>query len=237
MNQVIITAFLMGFMGSFHCVGMCGPLALSLPLKSENVTNKFFGSLIYNIGRILSYSFLGFIIGMLGTGIKLVGLQQWLSIFAGVIIIVFMIVPYFTKYNSTNLLSPFFEKIRHQLGRLFFKKDNYSLFRIGLLNGFLPCGFVYLAFAGAIAAGDTLNSVLFMMFFGAGTLPVMWSISFFGNSLGFRFSKAIKKTYPYLMIIIASLLILRGLGLGIPYISPSAQISAGGAIHSCCHKH
>lgn len=237
MYQFIVAAFLMGMTGSFHCLGMCGPLALSLPLKTENTYEKFSSALIYNFGRIISYSFLGLIIGTLGAGMKMAGLQQWLSIFAGMFIIVFMVIPHFTSLHSTSFFAPFFEFIRNHLGKLFFKKDNRSLLFIGMLNGFLPCGFVYLAFAGAIAAGGVVQSVLFMAFFGAGTLPMMWSVAFFGKNLGLTFSHVIRKTYPYLMITIASLLILRGMGLGIPYISPSVQMGSDAAVHSCCHKH
>ena len=78
-----------------------------------------------------------------------------------------------------------------------------------------------MALAGAISTGSVINSSLFMAAFGLGTLPVMWSLAFFGGFINSRIRQRIKKLYPYLMAGMAVLLILRGLGLDIPYISPS----------------
>lgn len=129
----------------------------------------------------------------------------------------------------------FFEKIRAALGQLFFKKNYSSLFSIGLLNGLLPCGLVYMAAAGAVATGDVVNSVLFMAFFGLGTLPVMWSVAFFGNYVSIGLRQKIRKAYPYMMALMACLLILRGLGLGIPYVSPTVNPHSG-AMQQCIAK-
>lgn len=215
----------MGLLGSFHCVGMCGPLALSLPLSSNSSWAKFSGAFLYNAGRVVTYSVFGLLFGSIGKSVALFGYQQWLSVILGVLIIVFIILPKRIKaISNNNIVMVFFEKIRAALGALFFKKNYSSLFLIGLLNGLLPCGLVYMAAAGAVATGDIMNSVLFMAFFGLGTLPVMWSVAFFGNYVGIGIRQKIRKAYPYMMMLMACLLILRGMGLGIPYVSPQANL-------------
>ena len=225
MLQIAIAAFTMGIIGSFHCVGMCGPLALALPLSNDSTYSKFIGALLYNSGRIVTYSLFGLASGLLGKSIALLGFQQWLSILLGTAIIILLIIPkiFPGKFRQSNTASLFFQKLRHSFGQLFFKKNQSALFAIGFLNGLLPCGLVYLAIAAATATGDVKTSILFMAAFGAGTLPVMWSIAFWGNFIGISFRQKIRAAYPYMMLLMACLLIVRGMGLGIPYISPAAD--------------
>lgn len=125
--------------------------------------------------------------------------------------------------------------LRSAVGRLLAKDNHFSLFSIGLLNGLLPCGLVYMAAAGAIATGDIVKSVVFMAFFGLGTLPIMWSVAFFGNYIGINIRQKIRTAYPYLMTVMACLLILRGLGLGIPYVSPLVEKEKQ-VVQGCCVK-
>jgi len=237
MLQLFIVAFMIGIVGSFHCVGMCGPLALALPLKSDSFAAKLYGALIYNSGRIVTYSVFGLLFGMIGQTAAMFNFQQWLSIGTGSIILLFIIVPqkYKMQRTASGYTTAFFTRIRMELGRLFTQKNNTSLFVIGLLNGLLPCGLVYMAVAGAIAAGDMGKSALFMAAFGLGTLPVMWSIAFLGNYIGVSVRQKIRKAYPYMMSLMACLLILRGMGLGIPYVSPKMN-AAKTEVHGCCAK-
>lgn len=236
MIQLIIAAFTIGLLGSFHCVGMCGPLALSLPLNDNSVWSKFSGGLLYNAGRIATYSLFGLVFGIIGKSIALFGFQQWLSVILGILIIVFVILPKRVAFlNNNNFVTKYFEKLRSTLGKLFSRKNYSSLFSIGLLNGLLPCGLVYMAAAGAVATGNILNSVFFMAFFGLGTLPMMWSIAFFGNYVGIGLRQKIRKAYPYIMTLMACLLILRGMGLGIPYVSPKLDIEKK-EVHGCCAR-
>jgi sulfite exporter TauE/SafE len=237
MLQLFIVAFLIGIVGSFHCVGMCGPLALALPLSNNTAAAKFFGALIYNAGRIVTYTVFGLIFGLIGKTASIFNFQQWLSIITGSVILMFIIIPKKYKIQSTASFytNTFFTRIRMELGRLFTQKNNASLFIVGLLNGLLPCGLVYMAIAGAIAAGDIWKSALFMAAFGLGTLPVMWSIAFFGNYIGVAFRQKIRRIYPYMMTLMACLLILRGMGLGIPYVSPKMD-AVKTEVHGCCTK-
>lgn len=237
MVQLFFVAFMIGIVGSFHCVGMCGPLALALPLSSNSFIAKFTGAFIYNAGRIVTYSVFGLIFGLIGQTAALFGFQQWLSIGTGAVILLFIIIPkkYKMPHVASNYTTRFFSRIRLELGRLFTQKNNTSLFVIGLLNGLLPCGLVYMAVAGAIAAGDIGSSILFMAAFGLGTLPIMWSIAFFGNYVGVSLRQKIRRVYPYMMVLMACLLILRGMGLGIPYVSPKMNVEKV-HVQGCCSK-
>ncbi|MBL0356997.1 MAG: sulfite exporter TauE/SafE family protein [Chitinophagaceae bacterium] len=235
MIETAIAAFAMGVIGSFHCVGMCGPLALALPLKDDNLQSKFIGALLYNSGRIVTYSLFGLVAGLLGKSFALFGFQQWLSIVAGSGIVLLLILPklFPLAFKNVHIAGNFFQRLRHYFGQLFFKKNQSTLFAIGFLNGLLPCGLVYLAIAAATATGDPLNAVIFMAAFGLGTLPVMWSIAFWKFYWPSTQAK-IRAAYPYMMMLMACLLILRGMGLGIPYVSPAAD--AGKKIINCCAK-
>jgi|SRR5436190_8256261 len=236
MSQLIFAAFMMGLLGSFHCVGMCGPLALSLPINSERPSARFTGVLLYNTGRILTYSIFGLLFGVIGKSAAFFGFQQWLSIILGLLIIYFVVLPKrFSVFNNKSFVLPFFEKIRFSLGELFSRKKYSSLFFIGILNGLLPCGLVYMAAAGAVATGEVQGSILFMAFFGLGTLPMMWSIAFFGNYVSIGIRQKIRRAYPYLVTFMACLLILRGMGLGIPYLSPEMKTEKANIIE-CCAK-
>ncbi len=237
MGQIFIMAFMLGILGSFHCVGMCGPLALSLPLNDNNPVAKLSDAFIYNAGRVVTYSFFGLVFGLIGKSMTIFGFQQWLSISVGILILFFVMAPkrFNIQSSSSSFIAHFFGRVRRSFGQLFFKKNRSTLFSIGLLNGLLPCGLVYVAAAGAIATGDIANSILFMAFFGMGTLPIMWSIAFFGNYVGVGIRQKIRKAYPYMMTLMACLLILRGMGLGIPYISPRLNAMKANALE-CCAK-
>ena len=237
MIQLFFVAFMIGVVGSFHCVGMCGPLALSLPLSNNSMVAKFTGALMYNAGRIITYSFFGLVFGLIGQTAALFNFQQWLSIIIGVVILLFIIVPqkYKIQYSASSYATGLFTKLRARLGKLFTQKNHSSLFVIGLLNGLLPCGLVYMAVAGSLATGDVLESILFMAFFGLGTLPIMWSIAFFGNYVGVGIRQKIRRAYPFMMALMACLLILRGMGLGIPYVSPKMNTEKH-EVQGCCSK-
>jgi sulfite exporter TauE/SafE len=227
----------MGIIGSFHCIGMCGPLAMSLPIKDDSWFSKFTGALLYNSGRIVTYSFFGFLFGLAGKSFILFGFQPFLSIILGTLIILYIIVSKLFPANFNSIKGParLFEKIRLSVGSLFFLKNNHSLFAIGLLNGLLPCGLVYMAIAAAVSFGTISSSVLFMAAFGAGTLPVMWSIIFLGNFITIQARQKIRSAYPYLAMLMACLLIIRGMGLGIAYISPAYHVENKPSI-ICCPK-
>lgn len=218
----LIAAFTLGLIGSFHCIGMCGPIALALPLSTSNWLSKFFGASTYNIGRALTYGLMGLIFGLLGKGFKLAGLQQWVSIIMGIIMIISVLFPklFNRQLKLESSLSRFIYQLKKSLSSLLKKRSNSSLFIIGLLNGFLPCGLVYMALAGSIATGELLKGSLYMLLFGLGTLPVMLTVSLLGNFISTQIRNQIRRIIPILIVIIGILFILRGMNLGIKYISP-----------------
>ena len=217
------TGLLFGLAGAFHCVGMCGPIAFVLPINRDSKTSLFFQIFIYHFGRIISYAIIGFFFGLIGKGLYLSGFQQRLSILMGVIMIIIVITPVslFNKYNFSKPLYKFIGIIKHKLGLYLKIKSNKALFLIGFFNGFLPCGLVYMALIGSISTGSAIQGSLYMLLFGLGTVPLMTSALLFGNFISCNARKTIQKVIPVFIVFIAFLFILRGLGLGIPYISPS----------------
>lgn len=235
MEALLIAGFTMGMVGSFHCVGMCGPLALSLPIDHSSEKNRVLGMLLYNFGRTTTYALLGAAFGLIGKSMALFGFQQWLSLILGGMILVGIVLnKFFPNWmKGWSFGNRIFEVVRKGLGQLFFDKHPGSLFTIGLMNGLLPCGLVYMAIAAAIATGDVWTSAAFMTMFGLGTLPMMGSITYFGQYVTVSLRKKIRAMYPYMMMLIACLLILRGMGLGIPYISPKVE-PVKKEVHGCC---
>jgi sulfite exporter TauE/SafE len=220
---MLYTAFLFGLISSFHCIGMCGPIALMLPVDRTNQTKKVIQIITYHSGRLSAYALIGLVFGLLGKGLFLAGIQQKLSIFIGVLMIVVILIPerVVARYNFSKPVFIFISKIKTSLGKQFKDKSYKSLFTIGLLNGFLPCGMVYVALFGAIAMQSESFGVLYMILFGLGTVPMMSSIVYLKSFLTIPIRNKIQKVIPFVAIIIGILFIFRGLGLGIPYISPS----------------
>ncbi|SIO54455.1 sulfite exporter TauE/SafE family protein [Chitinophaga niabensis] len=221
-------ALLLGFMGSFHCIGMCGPIALTLPVRHLSGPRKIAGILLYNFGRIVAYMFMGVIFGWLGKQFFLGGLQQWLSISLGTLL---LLVVLFQKRMHFFPQLVFVKKI---LGKLLAQQRFSTLFGIGFFNGFLPCGLVYLGIAGALATGGILHGMIFMGAFGAGTLPAMMAVTWFSQLISIPIRQRIRQMIPVMITIMAVLLILRGLNLGIPYISPVIKAQN---IQSCHATH
>lgn len=220
--EIIGSAFLMGFAGSLHCVGMCGPLALALPVSHTNNFSRVTGGVIYNSGRILSYTIIGLIFGSLGNLIINTQWQGKLSIALGVIILLYLFTPKkYLHFSANNKINKPFLLLRQQLGRLFQSKKHGSLFLIGVLNGLLPCGLVYLALSSSVITASPLNGSLFMLSFGLGTFPAMLAIVVMGNYLNQTIRHKINRAVPVLLFIMAALLILRGMEIGIPFISPA----------------
>ncbi|MFH6989489.1 sulfite exporter TauE/SafE family protein [Flavobacterium collinsii] len=220
---MLYSAFIFGLISSLHCIGMCGPIAMMLPVDRQNEAKKVIQIITYHLGRLAAYATIGLIFGLLGRGFFLAGLQQKMSIFIGLAMIVVVLVPekVFSKYNFSKPIYKVISKVKSSLGNQFKDRSYKSLFTIGLLNGFLPCGMVYVALFGAIAMQSASLGVLYMLLFGLGTIPLMTVVVYVNSLIKLPFRNKIQKAIPYVAVIIGALFILRGLGLGIPYISPS----------------
>lgn len=237
MSPEILSAFVIGLFGSLHCIGMCGPIAFALPVAQQTNVTFLTGRLLYNFGRVITYAFMGILFGLLGGKVMMVGLQQSLSIVLGLIIIVYVILP--QKYKTKILLSSAIVSVtgplKKSIGSLFKKGTVTSLFFIGLLNGFLPCGFVYIGLAGAAATGDAVSGGMFMFLFGLGTVPIMFIASYFGKVISIDIRKKLLKAVPVFALVIAVVFILRGMNLGIPYISPRLGTVISTSSENNCH--
>lgn len=235
--QFLLIALSLGFLGSFHCIGMCGPIALALPTNSENSFKKISGSLLYNAGRIFTYGSSGLLFGLLGKSFIIAGYQQALSIALGVLVLVLVLFPqrYAAHFGLTRFIFSFISKVKSELGLLFKKKTYSGTFSIGVLNGLLPCGLVYLGVAGSIATGDPVKGSAFMMAFGLGTLPAMLFISMASQLITMNVRNKMRKAVPVFVVAMACMLILRGMNLGIPYVSPELS-KTDCTKHTCCHK-
>ena len=221
--EILLTGFLLGLMGSFHCAGMCGPIALSLPLKGDTFAQRFVSGLLYNSGRTLMYGVMGALFGLIGLGVHLLGFQRWISIAMGAAMIATVLLPrlihkpLFAKYDI------FSGPIRRGLQKLFRLQSFGGMFLIGMLNSLLPCGLVYLAIMGAVAIGNIWFGFLYLILFGLGTIPMMLAIALLGNIISVRIRNIINKIIPWMVVIVGVIFILRGMCLGIPYISPSKE--------------
>jgi sulfite exporter TauE/SafE len=220
---MLYTAFLFGLISSFHCIGMCGPIAMMLPVERNDPAKKVIQIITYHLGRLTAYGSIGLFFGLLGKGLFLAGIQQQLSIFIGVAMILVILIPekVFAQYNFSKPVYGWISRIKQNLSSHFKNKSFKSLFIIGLLNGFLPCGMVYVALFGAIAMQSAGFGVLYMLLFGLGTVPLMSLVVYINSFLTVSIRNNIQKIIPYVGIVIGVLFILRGLGLGIPYVSPS----------------
>lgn len=231
------TGFAVGLIGSLHCVGMCGPIALALPVFGETQFKIMLGRILYNLGRIVTYTAMGALFGLFGSRLVLFGLQQNLSIVFGAGILLYVLIPRKIKVRVSEL--GFYKTIvsflKANFSRLTFKRSNSSLFTIGLLNGLLPCGFVYVGIAGATSTGEWLNGAVYMALFGLGTFPIMFATAVLGKVINFNLRRRINKLIPVLAIVLALLFILRGLNLGIPFISPKFNPTSANAesIQNC----
>lgn len=221
---MLYTAFFFGLISSLHCIGMCGPIAMMLPVARNNPRKKALQIITYHLGRLSAYASIGFFFGLLGKGLFLAGIQQQLSIFIGIAIIIVIIIPekIFARYNFSKPVYQLISKVKTTLGNQFKNGSYQSLFTIGILNGFLPCGLVYVALFGAIAMQSAGFGTLYMILFGLGTVPMMSSVVYMNSFISIPFRNKIQKIIPYAAILIGILFIFRGLGLGIPYVSPSS---------------
>ncbi|SFI86106.1 hypothetical protein SAMN05421638_1237 [Kaistella treverensis] len=243
---LILSALGLGFASGFHCIGMCGPIALSMGLTKKQSTNFYLQNLTYQFGRITTYSILGGVLGIIGEGFEMVGFQQYLTIAVGILLILMAVFSFGGKDFASKLpfLSEFLFKVKMKLSKLLQKADYRSRYATGLLNGLLPCGMVYMALTASLAAGGILQSAGFMALFGLGTLPFMFLVVLVGNLMTSALRLKILKIVPVMMIILGGLFILRGMELGIPYVSPqkaSMQVIHNNSIehqhgnHESCH--
>ena len=241
METIFIPAFILGVISNLHCLGMCGPIALAIPLNRSSKSAMFLGILQYHIGRVLVYGILGYLVGYIGMGIKLFGVLQAISILAGIGIIIYAWRKKITFYKnpfSSSLVSRLSSLLSQSMGKIMRSESPLKLFLLGALNGLLPCGMVYTALITAVVLGTPILSATSMLAFGLGTLPGLVAFSVFAQQLGNTIRSKINRYLPYQITVVGLLIVLRGMNLNIPYISPKVSFSEEKkeVVMDCCHK-
>src|SRR5690606_26287013 len=144
-----LSAIILGLFGSLHCAGMCGPIAMMLPANKNFLRKANISRLLYNSRRAVAYLLSGLVCGLRVSGI-----------------VILLIIFFTAAQKFQNRFSAFIARItmpvRILMKKLFAQQSPAAHFGIGLTNGFLPCGLVYLAAAGSVSAGSTSGSVLYM---------------------------------------------------------------------------
>lgn len=227
----VVAGLGIGLAGSFHCVGMCGPLALSLPFRGNSFAERLSQIVQYNLGRAITYALLGMLAGAVGSTSQVLGFQKYLSIILGIAILLFLFLPKLFRRSSVYFQLPGYNRVQSAIGsRLRSQQRWYTFFGVGMLNGLLPCGLVYLAIAAAMATGAILPGAALMFFFGLGTFPLMMAFLAFGQSIPLNWRIRMRKAVPAFVFITAVLMIWRG-------YSVQAPSGATDTVNSVsCHK-
>jgi sulfite exporter TauE/SafE len=211
---VYLIAISLGFLGSLHCIGMCGPLAAGmLGRKNEDGLHAIWSALGYNVGRTLGYMVIGLLFGLIGSMVAFAGIQKAISIGLGMIMVLFFALSINPDHLISNhpWLRSFYAKVSTALARLTQKSTHVPAISLGIVNGFLPCGLVYLAVAGALSLSNIWGSMGFMMFFGIGTFPAMMAMSMSHKMVSIKNRISMRKIYPIVTLIMGTYLIYRGL--------------------------
>jgi hypothetical protein len=232
--MLYVAAFLTGLLGSFHCLGMCGPIAMIAP-QGQSYSRFIGGRLLYNLGRITTYATIGLLLGTFGMGLQLAGVQQYVSIVMGVVLLLIALskITGIGKLGNNTWFGGFKQKIEKQFTKFITQPGLGAQYTVGLLNGLLPCGLVYIALAGAVTTTQATEGAMYMALFGLGTLPMMFSVSLASRWITHKVRTNIMRALPYFVMVVAVLFILRGMNLGIPYVSP--QLNAQNQME-CCEK-
>jgi uncharacterized protein len=222
---LLYSALLLGFAGSFHCIGMCGPIALSIsgrPGAGANMGRKMLEYLAYFFGKTVTYGAMGLVFGLLGQGFVIAGFQQVLSVMMGSVMLLLVLVSLVkTSWFHSNKATAYLQnKLIPAFGYLLKRPGSFTPLLLGLLNGLLPCGLVYIGLTAAVATGSAVQAAMYMLLFGTGTIPIMLAFTVFTGQIGFTWRTKIRQLTPVLMALMGTILVLRGLNLGIPYISP-----------------
>ena len=238
-----ILIFLTGFFGSMHCIGMCGAIVAAYSTQdnfhSKNAAGKwnpFLKHLAYNFGRVLSYVFVGALLGAVGGGFS--GLQsagEWFSTLAGMLLILsgvwmMRIFPWMRFKREISLTSEkkslLLNLYTKTYGALLASPSVESKFYIGLLTPLLPCGLLYSMFVVAAASGSAVNGAVTMALFGSGIVPSLVIVGFVSTFFRFRLRVWGDKLAAIMIAVMGIIMVMRGIGIPMPWM-----IMTGGHHH------
>jgi sulfite exporter TauE/SafE len=217
-NALPYLALTMGLMSSFHCIGMCGPIALALPIQKGNKFQQFSSLSIYNSGRTLTYGLLGLMLGSVGSSLSWIGYLRYLSVFSGILMLAYVLWPARLDiyFHPPRFWQMFIQQLKKQMAEMLRSRKLQSWFLLGILNGLLPCGLIYMALISSVATGSAVNGGLFMLLFGIGTLPAMMAVGFFKQWFTVSLRTRMRKLTPVILAAAGILLIARGLLIQYP---------------------
>ena len=212
-------AFILGLMGSFHCIAMCGPLMLAMPGMGKGDRRRIWlANLLYQLGRIATYGFLGLLFASVGRGVVIAGWQKGFTILVAASLLLMALFSW--KLEVFLQRQPSFQRysmwLQQAIGRQFRRSGLQSYFLVGMLNGLLPCGLVYAAIAGAVTSPSPIEGALFMAVFGAGTLPLLFGLGVSGHLVPLSVRSRLRKLMPLGFLLLAVMLFLRGVNAGLP---------------------
>jgi len=223
----------MGFTGSLHCAGMCGPIVWVMPFQVFSGTGRLLAISLYHIGRISVYAVMAVTLHSFRHLFQ-PAIQQYISVTTGIIMLLIGVVSFFSKYIRIRM--PWDTFIRTHLGKFIGEPHIGSIMAAGILNGLLPCGLVYMALSASMMLNTAAQAAGMLYLFGLGTLPMLVSLTLLKTRLRFAPMAHFRKFVPLVVFFFGSLFVLRGLNLGIPYVSPKVEITTSGIHSCCCHK-
>jgi Uncharacterized conserved protein len=232
-NGILITAALMGLTGSLHCAGMCGPIMLVMPFRILQGYKKWLGLFLYHAGRISIYALMGWILYSFKSFFN-PHWQQYISIGFGVLLLFIGLISFTGNAGAMRL--PWAKWVQHNLAKLMAAPGLHILFATGVLNGLLPCGLVYMALSLSVTATTASQAIASMYTFGIGTIPMLLAITLLGSRIPLSAQLKVRKLVPIALLAFACLFMVRGMNLGIPYLSPQIKAESGQVKASCCHK-
>lgn len=234
MIAIAATGFLLGIAGSMHCAGMCGPLVMALPVHSDARVGRILDRIVYNVARVATYGAMGALVGFGAGAFDLVGYGRIASLVAGALMVITAVAQLLWHMNilPTAWVHRRITPLRSAALSAAKDRPRSGMVLLGVVNGLLPCGLITSALVGSAVGGDVLSGAVFMMSFGLGTAPMILALSFGASELRQRLGLRLGLVLPLIAILVGGLVMLRGMALGIPYVSPSHATHHSQA--ACC---
>lgn len=214
-------AFFMGLFGSLHCVAMCGPLVLAFTTNhGHRAWRVLVHTILYQIGRVAMYGLLGLAIGAIGHVLDIKSWQQGITLATGFLLVTLGVAALFGRqaHAFVRLQQRFVTPLTRWVGYWLYRPGGHLV--VGMLNGLLPCGMVYMGLTAALSADSLQGSCLFMLSFGLGTWPAMVAVALIGSFAKARLKFNFAFWLPVISIVMGGWFLLRGANLDIPYLSP-----------------
>lgn len=211
-----LTALVLGFAGSLHCLGMCSPLVMAVTAaRPAALLNRT----IYNAGRVLMYACMGAVVASAGMILPLHRFQNTLSIALGIALLIIGIggLRNLSIPGITSLVRRLSIFVKARFARHLKQKTRGAIFTLGVLNGMLPCGLSLIALTWCLTLRGPADGFNFMLLFGVGTLPAMLGLTGILPALAKRFQWSIHRLTASMLIISGCLLIARALIMHVPH--------------------